>query len=343
MTHFQNITSLAELKKQYRVLALANHPDRGGSTEIMQEINAQFERLFQTWEKDTTVSQAATGYENDYSGSTARQYGEYVYNEYRWTGSNYQGQDVRDIIVIIRKWLKDTYPSYKFSVRRDGYNSFYIDLLTADFECFRQDSPRKHYKRVNHYWIDQDTEITDRAKEVMKNIRSFVLSYNYDDSDAMVDYFDTNFYLNLGIGNHEKAYKCEPLRLKGKKGDKSNGFNHPEGPAHKAIRQALDKAKFAEFDSRRHGRIIVLGKESLWENGETHFYPLDYSSAIQGQKRMGRLIAAGIQCRLTGRNGGMIAFEGYADQTQAALDRERMEYIEAKRAWDLRVTGSAAA
>ena len=35
-----------ELKKQYKKLALEHHPDRGGSTADMQEINAEYERLF---------------------------------------------------------------------------------------------------------------------------------------------------------------------------------------------------------------------------------------------------------------------------------------------------------
>ena len=35
MAYFKNIHSLAELKKEYRRLALENHPDKGGSTEVM--------------------------------------------------------------------------------------------------------------------------------------------------------------------------------------------------------------------------------------------------------------------------------------------------------------------
>ena len=37
MAYFKNIHSLAELKKEYRRLALENHPDKGGSTEVMRE------------------------------------------------------------------------------------------------------------------------------------------------------------------------------------------------------------------------------------------------------------------------------------------------------------------
>ena len=64
MAYFKNIHSLAELKKEYRRLALENHPDKGGSTEVMQQINVEFERLHEIWKNDTTVSANASGYEN---------------------------------------------------------------------------------------------------------------------------------------------------------------------------------------------------------------------------------------------------------------------------------------
>lgn len=46
MTYFQNIRSLADLKKEYRRLALQHHPDKGGDTAIMQQVNIEFEKLF---------------------------------------------------------------------------------------------------------------------------------------------------------------------------------------------------------------------------------------------------------------------------------------------------------
>ena len=39
-------TTLEELKGQYRKLAMAHHPDRGGDTEVMKAINAEYDRLF---------------------------------------------------------------------------------------------------------------------------------------------------------------------------------------------------------------------------------------------------------------------------------------------------------
>ena len=45
MKWFQNITTLDELRSEYRRLALLHHPDKGGSTADMQEINNEYDLL----------------------------------------------------------------------------------------------------------------------------------------------------------------------------------------------------------------------------------------------------------------------------------------------------------
>ena len=45
MKWFTNVKTLDELRALYRKLALLHHPDRGGSTSDMQEINAEYENL----------------------------------------------------------------------------------------------------------------------------------------------------------------------------------------------------------------------------------------------------------------------------------------------------------
>lgn len=215
MTYFQNIHSLADLKKEYRRLAMLHHPDKGGDTALMQQVNTEFGKLFEVWKDKPCVSTAPTGYEHDFQGATAREYTEYVYNEYRWKGRNYTGQSAPEITELVRTWLKETYPRYTFSVRRDGYNSILIRLMKADFEAFTRESG-KVQGDINHYNIQASDSLTDRAKEVMTNVRDFVMSYNFDESDPMTDYFHTNFYLTLGIGSYRQPYRMELPKITGK-------------------------------------------------------------------------------------------------------------------------------
>lgn len=51
MKYFENVKSLEELKKVYRRLAMKHHPDVGGDTAIMQEINAEHDTLFEILKK----------------------------------------------------------------------------------------------------------------------------------------------------------------------------------------------------------------------------------------------------------------------------------------------------
>ena len=44
--YFSNVTTFEELKRQYKTLAFKYHPDReGGSVEVMQRINAEYDEL----------------------------------------------------------------------------------------------------------------------------------------------------------------------------------------------------------------------------------------------------------------------------------------------------------
>ena len=45
MNYFKNIKTLDELKAAYRRLVMQHHPDRGGDTATMQQINAEYDEL----------------------------------------------------------------------------------------------------------------------------------------------------------------------------------------------------------------------------------------------------------------------------------------------------------
>lgn len=51
MKYFTNCRTLDELKKEYRLLAMKHHPDHGGDTATMQEINNEYESRFEVLKK----------------------------------------------------------------------------------------------------------------------------------------------------------------------------------------------------------------------------------------------------------------------------------------------------
>ena len=56
MKYFTNINTLDELKAAYRRLSMKHHPDRGGDTTTMQEINAEHDELFERLKKQHNAS-----------------------------------------------------------------------------------------------------------------------------------------------------------------------------------------------------------------------------------------------------------------------------------------------
>lgn len=68
--YFSNCNTVAEIKKQYRQLAMINHPDKGGSTETMQAINSEYQyslnRKHESVEYDTDNNPHTYYYSKDH-------------------------------------------------------------------------------------------------------------------------------------------------------------------------------------------------------------------------------------------------------------------------------------
>ena len=52
---------------------------------------------------------------------------------------------------------------------------------------------------INQYHIDSEEMLTEDGKKIVEVANQVVKAFNYDDSNAQVDYFDTNFYYNLKV------------------------------------------------------------------------------------------------------------------------------------------------
>ena len=222
MNFFKNVTSFQNLKEQFRTLAKKYHPDAGGSAEMMKELNLEYEALFPIWK--AKVEKETNKTINETAKSTAKQF----YTENGWSGSNYNSAlSLKEIAQIVRTYIKEKYPLYKFSVRTsyasmcqelhvklkespiEIYKSF-EDMTDDDkSECMRQmrlsgkftlscwydEELRTEFERVwSEPYGDEYRCLNDVTKAVVEDVDRFVNSYNYNDCDGMIDYFDVNFY-----------------------------------------------------------------------------------------------------------------------------------------------------
>lgn len=161
------------------------------------------------------------------------------YTQGAWQGDNYElGLDIKEIAKRLRIHLKKRLPDHKFSVRIERYSggqSMSILLMSApytpiiesiseewqDGQCVIVHKPvKEQIAQLNHHCLDdyksQDETahvrnngyvIDDRTIKAMKIAVSFTSGYNYDDSDSMIDYFNVNFYMHIGIGSWDKEFE----------------------------------------------------------------------------------------------------------------------------------------
>jgi hypothetical protein len=118
------------------------------------------------------------------------------YTRNGWKGSKYDAYKdatVTEIAKAIRKDLKEVFPECKFSVTSKSAS------MCSEIHVALMEAPYKPTSK----------EIT----EIMKKADVVVKAYRFDDSDGMMDYFDTNFYyFNCRLGNWNKDYICNPER-----------------------------------------------------------------------------------------------------------------------------------
>jgi hypothetical protein len=232
MTYFTKMESMDELKAEYRRLALENHPDRGGNLEIMQTINAEFEAAYRIVELRNPVP-AAPGNEN------SREFVMQFYTQNGWAGTRFNASlPLKEIAKIVRDYVKDVYPTWKFSVTThyaSMYQGLTVTVIEGPVDIFDKAKIRKaaqdaawrdHWHKEVEYHYDLFYKeaykqgyiqnwgyckwFTESAQAVLDDVHSLVQSYNYSDCDASIDYFNVHFHASFDIGKWDRPFKVVP-------------------------------------------------------------------------------------------------------------------------------------
>lgn len=248
MKYFKNVNSYNELKKAYREFLKANHPDNGGDVEVIQAINVEYEALFPIWKNRQEKESGEII--NETAAETRRKF----YTQFGWEGSRYDCDlSLKEIAKIVRTYIKEKYPTYKFSVRIH-YASMCqkltvvlkespIEIYKTAEEASEEDElafikkAERHglwnltswtrevfeseYKKITEEHGNFYKIMNEATKAIIDDVDAFVNSYNYDDCDGMIDYFDVNFYYLGCCENNGENVKIVPktARIKNKKSE----------------------------------------------------------------------------------------------------------------------------
>lgn len=86
----------------------------------------------------------------------------------------------------------------------DMYADDFCKLSNAEQEKVFEINAKRAYQAerdytINHYHLDNYTTFNPALMQKIQNVIDCVNSYRYDDSNSMVDYFDTNFYYDIEL------------------------------------------------------------------------------------------------------------------------------------------------
>lgn len=184
MKYFTNISSFDNLKSQFKALARKHHPDCGGDPEVMKAINQEYDTLFPIWKN-------RSGIQTDETASSTRSE---FYTQNGWKGENYdRRRDLKDVASIIRSYVKETYPDWKFSVTMDrASNSLSVSIKASLVEVKKSLLGNTIWKMRRADGSEYPAEICQIANDV----NAVVNSYNFEDIDGMIDYFHVGFWFH---------------------------------------------------------------------------------------------------------------------------------------------------
>ena len=152
------------------------------------------------------------------------------YTSNGWAGNNYdRNLKGKDIAAKVRAFVKNEFPDFKFSIRSKfgmQADTIYITVLSGPIPALCEGNPRSYESCISGFGDAYKGRITDEMLAVLDKVHSFVSSFRYSDCDGMIDYFDTNFYCWMYVGDYDRPYQI--TAKKERNNDQANNPNQSE-------------------------------------------------------------------------------------------------------------------
>lgn len=168
------------------------------------------------------------------------------YTQNGWAGSNYDSKlQTKDVAAKVRAFAKKNFPAFKFSITSmwSMYtDSLYIVLKSGPCAPFVEGSrsAKRGYMQTMSSVKGWESDLTAEVFAALDGVTSYASSFRYDDSDGMIDYFDTNFFLKIEVSDDYTVIEPKP---KPKKSPKQG--------------EPTKEAKASESDATTEGLEIV--------------------------------------------------------------------------------------
>ena len=149
------------------------------------------------------------------------------YTQNGWAGKNYDSKlSTKEIAAKVRDFAKKKFPDFKFSITSKWSmyaDSLYIVMKFCPVAPFVEGSKlaeRGYLQTMSDVKAWERDGLTPEAFAALDGVASYAASFRYSDSDGMIDYFDTNFYLKIEIPDDYKVTDPRPGQKNGQKGGK---------------------------------------------------------------------------------------------------------------------------
>lgn len=107
-----------------------------------------------------------------------------------------------DEVKVIRDELKETFPEFKFSVRRDGHSGIIVTIMEGPIRFANQDDVE-----FNQFHIERH-----KNSSILKAMLAIINKNNFDKSDSSSDYFHVGYWVSFGQGRWDKPFKLRPFK-----------------------------------------------------------------------------------------------------------------------------------